>query len=875
MLQSFMFLGNWRNYSDRIIKKSPATQSEMLNAVENWQYKKHIPNVNFDIADGIDSSVVVEWTEQWTPNYVWITGNTDAESEVQGWFVMEFEQTRGQQFKAVLHRDVIADNYDKVLNATSFIEKANLSPDDPLIFNNEGMTFNQIKKEEKLLKDRTGVSWIVGYLASNTNAPKDLEYSSTYLDVPYTAAKIVAEDSSFNYSQTAVNVADLSFADIINYSTDTNKTFRNITNMEVGVQTRREDLFSYYLLSYVLNFTKENSKPARNEFISAYTNYSNNFILDSEDYRRNQESILDTYRAGGAYPIKEYLLEPGMNDIYNSLSVDEYVSLRRDMLRFVNGNPGFRTDLLTILSYNNRIIKSGDKYYKLKVSETPSGLGTKTVRGNGWLTSSILKPFLSRAFTTLSTNLGNSVNGISRNNVNAITPNSYLIGVRYKEYRVDAIEITSTTLNTLITNAYIQKNEAVNSITRNKLSDSPYDMFAIPYVDENGNGITLQSSLRVETKFTSSADVSLRIAQAIARDFGDACYDLQIVPYCPIPEIEPGMIMGAKLRNHKDYVLVRLGDTPESGDVVGAVFFPNTSKGTLDIVSPIDGGSSAIEKKIINECETYKLCSPNFSGEFEFSPAKNNGVEYFNVDYLYRPFSPYIHVNPNFGGLYGKDFNDARGLICGGSFSAGSVKSAWTNYELNNKNYAEIFDRQIHSLDVNNSIAMTQQRLSAGIGVIQGGMSGMITGAMVGGGLGAAAGSIIGTGSSLTGGIVDTQLLARQQKEQKSYQIDMYGYNLGNIKAIPYSLSSVSSLTNNNKLFPFVERYSCTDEEKEIFRLKLKYDGMTVMRIGQIKDYILTDDNFIRATLVRSTDISEDNHMIETIYSELRKGVYL
>ena len=48
-----------------------------------------------------------------------------------------------------------------------------------------------------------------------------------------------------------------------------------------------------------------------------------------------------------------------------------------------------------------------------------------------------------------------------------------------------------------------------------------------------------------------------------------------------------------------------------------------------------------------------------FSGEFEFSPAKNGGVEYFNVDYLYRPFSPYIHVTPNFGGLYGKDFNDA------------------------------------------------------------------------------------------------------------------------------------------------------------------------------------------------------------------------
>lgn len=875
MLQTFMFLGNWRNYSDRIIKKSPANSSEMWDAVADWPYAKYVPNVNFDIGDGIDSSVIVEWTDRWIPNYVWITANIDGgANKIQGWFVMEFEQTRGQQFRAVLHRDVIADNYDDVLNATSFIEKAALSPDDPLVFNNEGMTFNQIKQEETLLKDRTGVSWIVGYLANNTNSPEDLKYTGRYLDVPYTAAKIVAEDNSFNYSQTAVDVSNLSFADIINYSTSTDKRFKNITNLDVGVQTRREDAFAYYQLSYVLNFSKQYSKPARNEFISAYTNYSNSYVLDNEDYRYHQESILDTYRAAGAHPIKEYLLENGKDDIYNSISVDGYVSLRATLFNYMMGYPGFRNDLSTILSYNNRIIKSGNSYYKLKVSETPLGSGTMTSRGNGWLTS-VIQPFLTTAFTTLSTNLGNSVRGMIRNNVNTIKESSYLLGVKYKEYRVDAIEITSTTLNTLITNSYVEENESVDNIVRNQLSDSPYDMFAIPYVDENGNGITLQSSLRIETRFTTTGDTSLRIAQAIARDFGDACYDLQIVPYCPIPEVEPEMIIGTKLRQFRDYTLIRLGDTAEDGDIVGVVFFPNTSKGTLDIVAPIDGGSSAVEKKIINECETYKLCSPNFSGEFEFSPAKNGGVEYFNVDYLYKPFSPYIHVNPNFGGLYGTDFNDARGLICGGSFSAGSVKSAWTNYELNNKNYAEIFDRQIHSLDVNNNIAMTQQKVSAGIGVLQGGMSGMITGAMVGGGVGAAAGAIIGTGSSLAGGIVDTQLLARQQKEQKSYQIDMYGYNLGNIKAIPYSLSSVSSLTNNNKLFPFVEKYSCTDEEKEIFRLKLKYDGMTVMRIGQIKDYILTDDNFIRATLIRSTDISEDNHMIETIYSELRKGVYL
>lgn len=50
--------------------------------------------------------------------------------------------------------------------------------------------------------------------------------------------------------------------------------------------------------------------------------------------------------------------------------------------------------------------------------------------------------------------------------------------------------------------------------------------------------------------------------------------------------------------------------------------------------------------------------SPNFNGQFEFSLAKNKqDITSFNVDYTYKPYAPYIHVNPIFNpdGLYGKD----------------------------------------------------------------------------------------------------------------------------------------------------------------------------------------------------------------------------
>lgn len=110
--------------------------------------------------------------------------------------------------------------------------------------------------------------------------------------------------------------------------------------------------------------------------------------------------------------------------------------------------------------------------------------------------------------------------------------------------------------------------------------------------------------------------------------------------------------------------------------------------------------------KIANECDLYRLCSPNYNGAFDFNLMKNNKeVKKFNVDCQYKPYNPYIHVNPDFAGLYGRDFDDSRGLVCGGDFSIGIVNDQWNAYEIQNKNYQNIFNRQIQNMEVNNSIA--------------------------------------------------------------------------------------------------------------------------------------------------------------------------
>ena len=111
-------------------------------------------------------------------------------------------------------------------------------------------------------------------------------------------------------------------------------------------------------------------------------------------------------------------------------------------------------------------------------------------------------------------------------------------------------------------------------------------------------------------------------------------------------------------------------------------------------------------------------------------------------------------------------------------------------------------------------------------------------------------------------------------KEQMSYTKDMYSYNLQNIKAIPYSLTKVSAINSNNKLYPFIEYYTCTDEEKDALINKLKYDGMTIMKISTINQYLHKDKTFIKGMLIR-VDLHKDSNYINNIYNELMKGVYI
>ena len=293
--------------------------------------------------------------------------------------------------------------------------------------------------------------------------------------------------------------------------------------------------------------------------------------------------------------------------------------------------------------------------------------------------------------------------------------------------------------------------------------------------------------------------------------------------------------------------------------------------------SILNPGNEALERKLANECDVVRLVAQNYSAIFEFSPAKSGGVDGFLADCTYKPWSPYIHILPKLKGLYGDNFvaiDDARGLICGGDMSLSQLSNTWANYQLQNKTYNDVFVRQLAHMDVQNDINKQNARWQLALSPITGGAAGAAAGAQMGGIGGAiTVGAIGAIGGGITAGL-DYANTLKMMEENRQYAKDMYGYNLQNIQAIPTSLTKTSALTYNTRVWPFIEYYTCTEDERNALKDKIKYNGMTIMKVSQLRNYLLGQDNFYKGQLIR-LNIKVDSHMAYEIYNELNKGVYL
>lgn len=922
----------YNNYYNRIIKRLN-TIAEYKTADSDF---KVIDRVSFNPEDGVDTTQVVNFIPG---DYVIIADSND--NIISRWFIIEAKRTRTNQYILRLHRDLIVDNYNAVINAPCFIEKASyLSNNDPMIFNSENMGFNQIKRKEYQLQDETKSAWIVGYVPNNFGKNDSGAYETKEV-----TAKVPLDHW------------DIEVDNLQNW-----KYYQYITNY---FSTASQD--NHYGIAVVTSVALSGSRP-RLGLVCSFNGYGNPDSLNS-NYENPYISFSNSTGlsvANGSQPITTGYSKNYVNAIV-SKAKEQYTQLNN----LINGELGLSSiaDTEEFLALKGKIIKAGTDFYKIDLIVKATTYGISKKLNN---TSEIYK--------ILNENKPSSVQIYDRNYPIDGTPNNqtYIIHGEYRQYKLTLSPIYGE----------IKCNIDTSKIY--ELDDSPYKMFCIPFSDE------LLVYKNNSLQYRASKIIALALGNAIGESVGSSnVYDVQLLPFCPVREyikagtvdwnielehisdvdnrdkdfktiiqsssnvteatnayigtnVSNGFILnvynkttGKLLNTYNGTTLNIDGDDfwfsneteqlyinswtdydnsnelveliikqgietaidddaiysvlfqyngmtvnpakfdygnsvgvsdikNDSDNTIGKVFWCRTSTFTLNIEKFGDDYISDICKvtnpKIQNETELWRLVSPNYNGQFEFNIAKNGGVTYFNVDCNYKPFTPYIHVNPDFGLLYGQDFNDARGLICGGDFSLPQVSNAWTNFETNNKNYQNIFNREIQNMEIKNNISRIEERFNVASNAL---------GAGVGAGI-ASGNPLVGVGAgiaSLGGGIADIYLNEQLRTEALDYKHDMYGYQLGNIKAMPNSLTRTSAFTYNNKVFPILEYYSCTDEEVEALENKIKYNGMTVMRIGTINEFIVppSQTRYIKGRLIR-LDIHEDFHYINAIADEIYKG---
>lgn len=803
----YLILYQGNNYYNRKIMREESHE-DYVN-VRGFKEVATVDNLAFIANDGIAATQIVneDADKNGFPDYAVLYD--DSNTPISRWWITESVILRRGQYRVSMLRDVLADWYDEVLNAPSYIRKGYpQSINDPAILNNESMIYNQIKTKEVFITDKTGCGWYVGYLS------KDVKNKLVKIPgEPVSASGIYNTEAEYPYSK-----YKLGSPFICDYTSITHNLYCY------------EDSFGASN-NYVIGFDGSGAAktPEVGDGYKAQLYFPEGIVSkgtsSDRGFKLNTSKTLEVLGL--------------LDKVYNAAS---NISNWNNLSYTFTGAHSEAESASFFNSENGRIIKIGGIPKKVILNQSTT---TKTITiDNSSTYGQQMKRLANDAGIFSTSTISGSFSSITFTSVS---------------YYITYEDVSETDLDYTIPE------------TRTSTNGVPYDIIAVP-----------ASPIRdIQRTDPSSPDLSQKLVAAIITDLeGDKnaeLYDFQYVPYCPLADkyLYEGVLDTKALTNDSsiNYDIIQ----PEGSAAYTIAIYASEASFTKTINGKKIYMSKDVENyKVESECNMYRLCSPNYNGQFEFSAAANGGVSGWNIAFTYKPYTPYIKVSPIFGRLYGKDFGDARGLICGGDFSLTQTDDAWKSYELQNKNYQVIFDRQIQNMRVNNFYQHVQDGVNAITGTVQGTATGAMAGSMTGTPYGAAIGAVVGGITSAAGGIGDVMINRELRKEAMSFAQDLYGYNLQNIKALPYSLTKVGSQNTDYKIWPFVETYTATETEKEALRNKLRWNGYSIERIGNIGSFLKPEDEtFIQATVIRLDQLGEDSHVANVINAELQTGVFI
>ena len=775
-----LYLLNYNNYYNRIVKSTT-----LANYKSQALYT--LKDASFKINDSCYTDQIVNISESVNPDYVVVTETANnVETISSRWFILESKRTRAGQYNLRLRRDVFVDYNLIVSNATLFCEKGYIDADNPLIFNSEGNTYNQIKTSEKLLKDKTNCAWLVGYCDYNL---MQVAVGNEITVQVNTSTPAWSE----SYDDTAALLAAYSGTDLSAVSHDANVESVQFQYSFYDLQDQNYTMYlstgmAYYKKSMTANQVQCENIPA--------------FLARSSAYSVSGASFAEMVRTD------------------KNINMSQYAAVQ---------------------SADQKIVRVGTSspysYYKLTVRTGQSAV-IDTLNVSGYPTCS--------AYLTELLNQCDDEGIIIYLGLSGAAPM-----IAYTKYTYTAVWEDITDLVT----AHISDEVPLSA-------SAPYYMFVMPYFNVEFDDGTIK---------TAQGVYSLPFVQQLIKIAGTHVLDVQLLPYFPDQYlVHSGVIDFSDIvgdaTNHSITWL-----TDSHNNKVSFIYWGAPQTFSFPLNETISELSS---RKVDNETRFCRLNAPNYSASFDFSIAKNHGVNGFRATCTYRPYQPHIQIIPLWGGIYGQYFPDGRGLICGGDYSIDIVNNQWTEYQIMNKNYQLIFDRQIQTMDLQHDV----QKINDIFGAASGTLSGAASGAMMGsflGPVGMGVGALIGGAVSAAGGALDVTNQQKLRTDQREAAFDYFNYNLGNVQARPTTITKMSALVGNNKIWPFYEIYEATAQEVGNLEAQLQYSSMTVKAIGIVSQFVSGGPTFVRGRLIRITGLEHDAEMSQLVADELARGIYM
>lgn len=818
-MSTLVFLQNYNNYYNRVIKRSDS-YSDYLS---NYNYIIN-NNVNFVPNDNVTTTQVINWNESWKPDYVLVFNNstfagTGTETIQSRWFIVDFTRLRQKQYQLTLRRDIISDDFSALGNSVFSITRCMLNPENDLIFNKEQFSYSQVKQGDYSLYDNTRCAWIVGYLTNSALSATSGTFSNT--------------SSEYDISMSSVHKDNW------------------INNQYLGIKT---------------------GVP---EFVTAKVGIAADrawWIGGREGGYLSVNPQRNTYNRAGSIGVVDIGIK------YNSIDSLNAVINTHNLYNSMNWTT---VQNLVATNYAGQLTAA-------KIEELAGYDGKKILFSNGIYEASFSQTTseyvdVSMTEDVITTEITNQIASLTT----GVSANNHVALYTYKKtnYYFKLTKVANATSYTWTLPSSMQK-----------LIDAPYRMFCMPLViDSELYSVAFQ---RDTTPYFMSSSLVTKVMNNIIETLNTGAvenaelFDVQILPYCPMVfssyvtdtyETQQGIQWETttchmtNMTNGLDFSNITASDG-ETTSTVGYIFFPKQASfsKTLTTVQKKQEFSvrqmkdvfKITDTKIQSETEFIRLCAGNHSAAFDMVPAKNNGLESITARCTYKPYNPFIQLSPRFERLYGDSYIDSRGLVCAGDYSVAIINNAWQQYELNNKNYQQAFNREVEHLGV----YQKQERIQGAVSTVTGALTGAAGGALVGSRvplIGTAAGAAAGAGASMIAGAVDLALMGERQKEDISYKKDIFNFSLDNIQALPNSLYKTSAIVANSRYVPFIEFYSATDQEKAILAEYITYNGMTAGYVGPI-----TTTGFVQGNIIRFNGNLEAQE-IDAFNEELLKGVYL